>query len=222
MQYQFPYREAVVWFIGQPSSIQKLLRDSIYQRTGIKCRTAPSTDRLPWKRKHINTGWLILRDVHNYDPAQLEALVMSCECRRNCLQAMYNVSVEKKQAFERQAFEHGWHGAFHIGIGLEKMIYGIIDLLEGRLWFQRAALLNVNLLDSQRKDCPNLCAEGLTERERQVLCVIARGATNREISDLLQISQHTVKTHIYNIYQKIKVPNRLQAAIWASDNLGLR
>jgi DNA-binding NarL/FixJ family response regulator len=221
MQYQLLYREAVVWFVGQSSSIQKLLRNSIHQRIGIKCRTAPSTDNLPWKKRRINTRWLILWDVHNYDPDELEALVISCECRRNCIQAMYNVSVEKKQAFERQAFEHGWHGVFHISTGLEKMIYGIIDLLEGRLWFQRAALLNVNLLDRQGMDCPNLYAEGLTERERQVLCAIARGATNREISDLLQISQHTVKTHVYNIYQKIKVPNRLQAAIWASDNLGV-
>jgi LuxR family transcriptional regulator of csgAB operon len=222
MQSKFPYREAVVWLIGQPSSIQTLLRDSIHQKTGIKCRTAHSTDGLPWQERKLNTVWLILRDVQNYDPVQLEALVISCRNRRNCHQAMYNVSVEKKNAFERQAFEHGWHGVFHIDIGLEKMSCGIIDLLKGRLCFQRAALMNVNLSDRQRKARPNLCTEGLTKRERQVLCVIAGGATNREISDLLQISQHTVKTHVYNIYQKIKVSNRLQAAIWASANLGLR
>ena len=59
----------------------------------------------------------------------------------------------------------------------------------------------------------------MTEREQQVLSVIAKGATNQEISAHLKISQHTVKTHIYNIYQKINVPNRLQAALWASQNL---
>jgi DNA-binding NarL/FixJ family response regulator len=223
MHCQFPNQEAVVvWFIGQPSSIQKLLRDSIHKKTGIKCRTTLSPALLPWDKVNLNTSWLILQDAQNLDEAKIETLLTSYECRRHCLQAMYNVNVEKRPVFEQQAFEHGWHGVFHVGIGLEKMMSGIIDLLEGRLWFQREALINCNQLDKQCRGCPSQISESLTVRERQVLCVIASGATNREISAHLKISQHTVKTHIYNIYQKIKVPNRLQAAIWASDNLGVR
>jgi LuxR family transcriptional regulator of csgAB operon len=222
MPCQFPNQETVVWFIGPASTIQRLLRDSIHKKTGIACKTAQSPTALPWKKVNLDTKWLILEDAQGIDETQLETLLLSSESRRNCLRAVYNVSVKRKKMFEQLAYESGWQGVFHIGIGLEKMINGIIDLLEGRLWLQRDAVLGSKQLDRQCIDCQAYCETALTARERQILCVIARGATNREISDHLKISQHTVKTHIYNIYQKIKVPNRLQAAIWASDNLVVR
>lgn len=62
-------------------------------------------------------------------------------------------------------------------------------------------------------------AANLTSREKEILTRIASGASNREIADALFISHHTVKTHIYNIYKKIKVPNRFQAALWIAENL---
>lgn len=59
----------------------------------------------------------------------------------------------------------------------------------------------------------------LTRREMEILSVLASGAKNEEIADKLFISPHTVKTHLYAIYRKIKVSNRLQAVLWASKNL---
>jgi LuxR family transcriptional regulator of csgAB operon len=48
---------------------------------------------------------------------------------------------------------------------------------------------------------------------------IASGSGNSEIADTWASAPTTVKTHVYNIYQKINVPNRLQAALWAAKNL---
>jgi len=59
----------------------------------------------------------------------------------------------------------------------------------------------------------------LTSREIEVLSVLVSGAKNEEIASKLYISTHTVKTHLYTIYKKIDVSNRLQAVLWANENL---
>ncbi|MHA7962174.1 response regulator [Streptomyces sp. L500] len=56
---------------------------------------------------------------------------------------------------------------------------------------------------------------GLTEREREVLALIADGRSNREIARALVLSEKTVKTHVSNILMKLDLADRTQAALWA-------
>lgn len=56
----------------------------------------------------------------------------------------------------------------------------------------------------------------LTKREIEVLCLIAHGLTNKEISADLQISTHTVKSHVIHIFDKIGVNDRAQASAWGA------
>jgi DNA-binding NarL/FixJ family response regulator len=60
----------------------------------------------------------------------------------------------------------------------------------------------------------------LTEREREILALLARGASNREISETLYIAGGTVKNHLSNILGKLGVRDRTQAALKARE-LGL-
>lgn len=53
--------------------------------------------------------------------------------------------------------------------------------------------------------------EGLTEREREVVCLAAQGMSNEEIGLQLSLALGTVKWHLHNIYEKLKVRNRTQA-----------
>jgi DNA-binding CsgD family transcriptional regulator len=63
--------------------------------------------------------------------------------------------------------------------------------------------------------CPNY-SEPLTERELEVLRLMSAGLTNPEISKTLSISKHTAKSHVINIFNKLGVKNRTQAAVIAA------
>ena len=58
---------------------------------------------------------------------------------------------------------------------------------------------------------------GLTEREKEVLALVAKGTNNRTIASSLCIAENTVKVHLRNIMEKLHVHNRLQAAKRASE-----
>ncbi len=58
----------------------------------------------------------------------------------------------------------------------------------------------------------------LTEREKEILNLLSKGLSNKEISKILKISYNTVKNHLYNIYKKMNVSDRMQAVITANIN----
>lgn len=63
--------------------------------------------------------------------------------------------------------------------------------------------------------------EKLTKREREVLCLIITGATNRQIAQSLFISERTVKNHVTNILSRLDLNDRVEAAIFSGSFLPL-
>ncbi len=55
----------------------------------------------------------------------------------------------------------------------------------------------------------------LTKREREVLALVAEGASNKELARTLSISERTARTHVSNILTKLDLRSRTQAALWA-------
>jgi len=72
------------------------------------------------------------------------------------------------------------------------------------------------MLRSQRPEHPST---ELTEREQEVLRYVARGMANKQIAQLLDITEGTVKAHLGRIYQRLGVMERTSAAAWASRHL---
>ena len=58
---------------------------------------------------------------------------------------------------------------------------------------------------------------GLTERELEVLRLVAEGLSNKEIAQRLQMTRRTVEFHVSNILKKLGVTSRVEAAMWARE-----
>jgi DNA-binding NarL/FixJ family response regulator len=65
---------------------------------------------------------------------------------------------------------------------------------------------------------PGLAAPTLTPQQKRVLTLIAEGLDNDTIAQTLSVSKNTVKTHVREIFQKLGVTDRTQAAVWALRN----
>lgn len=84
----------------------------------------------------------------------------------------------------------------------------------GEIWAERR-LLEKNIAqhtlhpDNLQSHVPNL--QPLTSREMDMLSLVMKGATNREIAEMSNISERTVKTHLYRVYRKLKVKSRTKA-----------
>lgn len=120
---------------------------------------------------------------------------------------------------EAEALAHGITGFFFARDTLRLFLKGIKTMLEGEIWLSRESLVRVALKGVQHRPQPTPDKTNLTRREIEILTLVSLGAKNDEIATKLFISPHTVKTHLYNVFKKIDVPNRIQAALWVAKNL---
>jgi DNA-binding NarL/FixJ family response regulator len=59
----------------------------------------------------------------------------------------------------------------------------------------------------------------LTERAREVLCLLAQGLDNTSIAEALHVTTRTAESHVTNILRKLEISSRLEAAVWVHDHL---
>lgn len=98
-----------------------------------------------------------------------------------------------------------------------ELMKAITDIYNGETYIQAdlIPMLNAKLIN---RDSDIAKIDSLTNRELEVLIEIVNGNFNKEIADNLNISERTVKNHISNIFKKIDVSDRTQAAIFAIRN----
>ena len=77
-------------------------------------------------------------------------------------------------------------------------------------------VFNYDKIEEKKQD--DLKIESLTRRECEVLKLLAIGMYNKEIGETLNITERTVKNHVSNIFKKIGVSDRTQAAVFAIRN----
>lgn len=78
--------------------------------------------------------------------------------------------------------------------------------------------VTTKMMSRMRSNASSPLYEQLTEREMEVLLLVAQGKTNQDIADELFIALKTVKTHVSNILAKLDVQDRTQAVVYAFQN----
>lgn len=135
----------------------------------------------------------------------------------NSLIALFNLKVDTM--VEKKALSRNIKGFFYKDDHFNLFLKGIRSMLDGEIWIPRKVLLQYVFDSMEERQAIIEEKTALTPREIEILSLISMGSTNDEIADQMCISTNTVKTHLYNIFKKINVPNRLQAALWAAQNL---
>ncbi|MFB3926454.1 MAG: LuxR C-terminal-related transcriptional regulator [Syntrophales bacterium] len=201
-----------IFIIGPRKLQNESMAVLLEHQTGAKCIS--STDYF-FQINQVENGKniLILLDCPQLE---MEKILLHYE-QKGPFQALFNVSPGK--GIEEKAISMGVRGIFYENDSIDRFVKGIRAIFNGEFWLSREIMAKCILMKKERNNGPKKAISLLTQREREILSIIVGGATNDEIADRLYISPHTVKTHIYNIFKKINVPNRLQAALWVSKNL---
>ncbi|MFO6424639.1 LuxR C-terminal-related transcriptional regulator [Motilimonas sp. KMU-193] len=108
-------------------------------------------------------------------------------------------------------------GIFHKSADQEQLIKGIKCVFAGEYWFSRSTMTSQLATLRTRLHRQYQPYAKLTSREVEILKQVMTGASNMQIADNLFLSEHTVKSHLYNVFKKLKVKNRLQAVSWARE-----
>jgi LuxR family transcriptional regulator, positive regulator of biofilm formation len=118
---------------------------------------------------------------------------------------------------EKDAEDLGIRGFLYLNESFDNLPKAIQAVCDGELWLSREFMSHW-ILSTKSGGGDMAEQNGLTLKETQILRLIAEGASNNDIAGKLEIRINTVKTHVYDIFKKINVSNRLQAAIWVRQN----
>jgi two-component system NarL family response regulator len=127
------------------------------------------------------------------------------------------VSSVPENKFIIEALERGARGCLSKSLARKDFVKAIRATYYGEIWVERRVLTQV--LESLCRKVHGTSAlfletqEALTDREREIVKWAIQGMTNKEIAARLGISDKTVKTHLSNIFNKLKINRRLQLAL---------
>lgn len=213
--------DCFIYIIGTFRVQNELMASFLHQKTGAKCLKADNVRNIPTiDDKNTESPRLILLDCLGKDPEDLLVKLESIDKKKifsHDLVVLFNLSPGLR--IEEEAVIRGVRGFFYTQDPLDRFQKGIRAVFNEELWLSREIMTKFILENKGRRRFSRTHTINLTRRESEILGMVATGTKNVEIASHLYISPHTVKTHLYNIYKKIKVSNRLEAAFWATKNL---
>ena len=160
---------------------------------------------------------VILMDVRMPRVGGIEATRRLAESMPTSKIIMLTVSDEEDDLYE--AIKAGATGYLLKEISIEEVADAIRAVMQGQTLISPSMaskliveFANLSKVASERSSVP---VPRLTERELDVLRLVAQGLTNREIADQLYIAENTVKNHVRNILEKLHLHSRMEAVLYA-------
>ena len=207
-----PLAEKQIYILGPMSMQNELLASFLAKSTGAKCLTGKSADE---SLADGAKGSVILWDCQGKNSKSILAELQLCPVEKHMV-LLFNLG--QHGIVEKEAVNKGIRGFLYENESFDKLPRAIQAVYNGELWLSRE-FMSKWILSTKTAGPDTSGHNGLTSKELQILSLIGKGASNREIAENLLISYNTTKTHVYNIFKKISVTNRLQAALWARTNL---
>ena len=207
-----------VYVVGS-QQLQNALLTEFLAKEDVAARTTASVNDITVETLREYDQSLFLVDYHTVDVNEVIAHLLEAdqEVENEVLIAVFNV--DSDDSLSKLAGLPMVNGGFQHDCPQALLSKGIKAMFDGELWFPRAVLQTYLMKSRTFNKTFSRSEVNLTDREVEVLKVMATGAKNSEIATSLNLSPHTIKTHIYNIFKKINASNRLQAVNWAQENL---
>ncbi len=208
------------YIVGKRRLQNELIASYLAKETGSECFLLESIHHLPSNQfKQNSRPGLVFWDCHEKDSKKLLVELSSYAKNVKSNNRIVFFNVPAYFDLNKRFILKGVHAFFYEHDSLDIFLKGVRAILDGKLWLSRELMTKCIFEKSGNNTSLQNTAGELTERQTEILAMITVGFTNEEIADKLCISPHTVKTHIYKIFKKINVPNRVQASLWAAKNL---
>jgi DNA-binding NarL/FixJ family response regulator len=117
-----------------------------------------------------------------------------------------------------EAFRAGASGIFRRSTPAHLLPRCINAVHQGQIWANTADVLQVMKALQTAMPFKGVNSRGealLTKREQELVPLVANGLTNREISSELGVSEHTIKNHLFRIYEKLGISSRVELILYA-------
>ncbi len=216
IQASLPDNHDVLWLIDKDSLQSRILSALLADQLSLSTLV---TESLPHEEILTNKSIQYIALINCQDLAKSEILQFLKELNQHKQQvrvALFNI--QSQGPFGEFIEWPQVMGMFEADSDQKQLIKGLNEIIAGGHWLPRHLVSRI----LQTKRCApivNSVSHNLTKREQQILEHLVGGLTNAQISERIFVSEHTVRSHLYNIYKKIGAKNRIQACNWAEQNL---
>lgn len=208
----------IIYIVGPMKLQNDALASCLKVESGDECFLLEHIGHIPQQDDHPLQR-LVLFDCYRKDPERILEELRPYLKRKPLTNHTVLFNVPRDQGIEGQSVLEGIQGFFYEQDSLKLFLKGIKAVCEGQIWLSREIMTKCILEGTHQEKVSKKGNANLTRRQKEILALIAVGGTNDEIADKLCLSPHTVKTHLYKIFKKINVSNRMQAALWSAENL---